>query len=63
MNAYMIWKPYDPNTNIGPVMNEALAICIETWVDEAMTAGATIVGGTRETIPSQFIAENTPYHC
>ncbi len=41
--------PADPGTDVGPLINEAAALRVETWVDEAVTAGAKVLtGGTRQ---------------
>ncbi len=41
--------PADPLTDVGPLVSEDAARRVEAWVDEAVTAGATIeVGGRRE---------------
>ena len=40
--------PRDEKTVVGPMINEAAAIRVEEWVNEAVAAGATILaGGTR----------------
>ena len=63
----IVGDPYDPNTNIGPVISEESAIRIESWIDEAVTAGATIVCGTGKCYNHSFIAptivEDVPHHC
>ncbi|MDT7797339.1 MAG: hypothetical protein QOI78_772 [Actinomycetota bacterium] len=41
--------PYDRNTDVGPVVDEAAAERIVAWVGEAVAAGAKLLtGGTRE---------------
>jgi len=41
--------PFDENTDVGPMINEAAAERVEQWVDEAVKAGATVLaGGTRD---------------
>ncbi len=41
--------PFDDKTIVGPMINEAAAIRVEEWVNEAVAAGATILtGGTRD---------------
>jgi len=41
--------PKDPATDVGPLINEAAAIRVEAWVQEAVAAGAKVlVGGTRD---------------
>jgi len=40
--------PLDPATDVGTLIDEAAAIRVETWVKEAVAAGATLLcGGTR----------------
>lgn len=42
-------NPLDPETNVGPMINEKEAVRIEQWVQEAKEAGAQVlVGGSRE---------------
>ncbi|MGH6657188.1 MAG: aldehyde dehydrogenase family protein [Actinocrinis sp.] len=42
-------EPTDPGTDVGPLINEAAAIRVEQWVEEAVAAGAKVLtGGTRE---------------
>jgi aldehyde dehydrogenase (NAD+) len=42
-------SPWDEATVVGPLVNEAAAIRVESWVEEAVAAGATVlVGGTRD---------------
>ncbi|SCL35371.1 succinate semialdehyde dehydrogenase [Micromonospora pallida] len=41
--------PTDDHTDVGPLISEEAATRVEAWVDEAVTAGATIdVGGRRD---------------
>jgi acyl-CoA reductase-like NAD-dependent aldehyde dehydrogenase len=41
--------PADPGTDVGPLINEAAAIRVETWVEEAVAAGAKVLtGGKRD---------------
>jgi aldehyde dehydrogenase (NAD+) len=41
--------PTDPATDVGPLIDEAAARRVETWVDEAVAAGARLLtGGVRE---------------
>jgi len=41
--------PYDRNTDVGPVVDEAAAERIVAWIDEAVGGGAKVLtGGTRE---------------
>lgn len=40
--------PSDPATVVGPMINEAAAARVESWIDEAVAGGATVLtGGTR----------------
>jgi acyl-CoA reductase-like NAD-dependent aldehyde dehydrogenase len=42
-------SPWDDATVVGPLVNEAAAQRVESWVDEAVAAGARVlVGGTRQ---------------
>jgi aldehyde dehydrogenase (NAD+) len=42
-------SPWDESTVVGPLVNEAAAVRVESWVDEAVAAGATLLtGGTRD---------------
>ncbi|MBS4208884.1 aldehyde dehydrogenase family protein [Bacillus sp. FJAT-50079] len=44
-----VGNPLDPETNVGPMINEKEAVRIEQWVKEAKEAGANIItGGKRE---------------
>ncbi|MEU4772363.1 aldehyde dehydrogenase family protein [Micromonospora sp. NPDC023644] len=44
-----VGDPSDPLTDVGPLISAEAAQRVEAWVDEAVTAGATIeVGGRRE---------------
>lgn len=41
--------PTDPATDVGPLVDEAAARRVESWVDEAVAAGARVLtGGTRD---------------
>jgi acyl-CoA reductase-like NAD-dependent aldehyde dehydrogenase len=53
--------PLDEATGIGPMINEAEAVRVEQWVDEAVSAGAALtVGGPREgSFYPPTILENT----
>jgi glyceraldehyde-3-phosphate dehydrogenase (NADP+) len=47
--ALRIGDPADPNTDLGPMIDEAAAARIEEWVSEAVAAGAHIMlGGQRD---------------
>ncbi|MGW4483794.1 aldehyde dehydrogenase family protein [Amycolatopsis sp. NPDC004368] len=49
VEALQTGDPYDRNTDVGPVVDEAAAARITTWVEEAVAAGAKVLtGGTRE---------------
>jgi len=49
VEALEVGDPLDEDTNIGPMISEAAAERAETWLDEAMQAGAEILcGGTRD---------------
>jgi acyl-CoA reductase-like NAD-dependent aldehyde dehydrogenase len=40
--------PTDPGTDVGPLINEAAAVRVESWVEEAVAAGAKVLtGGSR----------------
>ncbi len=42
-------SPWDETTVVGPLVNEAAAVRVESWVAEAVAAGATVLtGGVRE---------------
>jgi succinate-semialdehyde dehydrogenase/glutarate-semialdehyde dehydrogenase len=41
--------PYDPNTVVGPIISEAEAIRVESWIEEAVAKGAKrLAGGARK---------------
>jgi aldehyde dehydrogenase (NAD+) len=47
--ALGVGDPYDDATDVGPLIDEAAAKRVETWVDEAVAAGARVLtGGTRD---------------
>ena len=49
VSALPTGSPWDDATVVGPLVNEAAAVRVETWVEEAVTAGARVlVGGTRD---------------
>jgi len=49
VRALTVGDPADDATDVGPLINEAAAQRVESWVDEAAAAGATIaVGGRRD---------------
>jgi glyceraldehyde-3-phosphate dehydrogenase (NADP+) len=48
VSALRTGDPFDEATDVGPLISEAAAERVESWVDEAVKAGATIeVGGQR----------------
>lgn len=49
MNALKTGSPLDPDVVVGPVINEAAAERIASWIDDAVASGAQLLaGGTRE---------------
>ena len=60
--ALKIGDPKDDDTWIGPVISEGEASRMETWMNEAAEAGATVLcGGTREGLMVQAtVMENVP---
>ncbi len=49
VGALVTGDPYDEATDVGPMINESAARRVETWVDEAVAAGAKVLtGGVRE---------------
>jgi acyl-CoA reductase-like NAD-dependent aldehyde dehydrogenase len=49
VKAMKIGDPRDPQVDIGPMINEREAIRLESWVDEAVSAGASVLlGGPRQ---------------
>jgi acyl-CoA reductase-like NAD-dependent aldehyde dehydrogenase len=47
--ALVTGSPWDEKTVVGPLVDEAAANRVESWVDEAVAAGATVLtGGRRE---------------
>jgi succinate-semialdehyde dehydrogenase/glutarate-semialdehyde dehydrogenase len=46
-SALQVGDPRDPRTDVGPMISEREAIRAETWVREAVAAGATLVMGGR----------------
>ena len=48
-SALVVGDPRDPRTDVGPMISEREAMRAESWVREAVAAGATLVhGGTRQ---------------
>ncbi|GIF77602.1 aldehyde dehydrogenase family protein [Asanoa siamensis] len=45
VSALRTGDPFDEATDVGPLISEAAATRVESWVDEAVTAGATIEAG------------------
>ncbi|GAB3502981.1 aldehyde dehydrogenase family protein [Amycolatopsis cihanbeyliensis] len=45
VRAQRTGDPYDAEVSVGPVVDEATAERIVSWVDEAVTAGATVLAG------------------
>ena len=49
VGALRTGDPADPATHVGPMIDEAAARRVESWVQEAVAAGARLLaGGTRE---------------
>ncbi|MFD5768828.1 aldehyde dehydrogenase family protein [Streptomyces sp. NPDC127049] len=49
VEAQVTGDPADDATDVGPLVDEAAALRVESWVDEAVAAGATLLaGGKRE---------------
>lgn len=49
VKALSFGDPHNPDTFVGPVISEAEAIRIDTWIQEAMAAGAQrLAGGPRQ---------------
>ncbi|MGW5259342.1 aldehyde dehydrogenase family protein [Microbispora sp. NPDC004025] len=49
VGALVTGDPADDKTQVGPLVSEDAAIRVESWVDEAVAAGARLLaGGTRE---------------
>jgi acyl-CoA reductase-like NAD-dependent aldehyde dehydrogenase len=62
-SALVVGDPRDPRTDVGPMISEREAIRAESWVREAIDAGATLVyGGTRRGAMLQptILADVTP---
>jgi acyl-CoA reductase-like NAD-dependent aldehyde dehydrogenase len=46
--ALVVGDPLDPDTDVGPLIDAASAERVESWLEEAVTGGATVLaGGTR----------------
>ncbi|WP_212997435.1 aldehyde dehydrogenase family protein [Winogradskya consettensis] len=49
VNALVTGDPSDPKVDVGPMISEDAAKRVESWVDEAVAAGASVVtGGKRD---------------
>jgi acyl-CoA reductase-like NAD-dependent aldehyde dehydrogenase len=49
VNALVTGDPWDDKTQVGPLVSQDAAERVESWVDEAVAAGAKVLaGGTRE---------------
>ncbi len=49
LNALTTGAPTQEGVQVGPVINEAAAARIQSWIDDAVASGATLLaGGTRE---------------
>ena len=62
-SALVVGDPRDPRTDVGPMISEREAQRAETWVREALAAGATLVhGGTRDgaVLHPTILADVTP---
>ncbi|MFN8184812.1 MAG: aldehyde dehydrogenase family protein [Candidatus Nanopelagicales bacterium] len=63
MNALTTGAPTEDGVQVGPVINEAAAERIQSWIDDAVASGATLLaGGTREgtTIAPTLLADAPP---
>ena len=49
VEALQTGDPADPATDVGPLIDEAAARRVESWVDEAVAAGATLLTGGERT--------------
>ncbi|WP_444961015.1 aldehyde dehydrogenase family protein [Nocardiopsis sp. M1B1] len=60
VEALGVGDPADPATDVGPLVDEAAAERVASWIDEAVTAGAELLtGGTRDgvTVAPTVLAE------
>ncbi|ADH69028.1 MULTISPECIES: aldehyde dehydrogenase family protein [Nocardiopsis] len=60
VEALGVGDPADPATDVGPLVDEAAAERVASWIDEAVTAGAKLLtGGTRDgvTVAPTVLAE------
>jgi acyl-CoA reductase-like NAD-dependent aldehyde dehydrogenase len=42
-----VGNPYEPDTDVGPMISEREALRVQNWVDEAVAAGAKVLYGNR----------------
>ncbi|PTQ91225.1 aldehyde dehydrogenase family protein [Agitococcus lubricus] len=63
--ALVMGRPQDENTFIGPMISEKEAQRLENWIQQAITAGATLLcGGQRQgAMLAATLLENVPAHC
>jgi acyl-CoA reductase-like NAD-dependent aldehyde dehydrogenase len=45
INALRTGNPHDPDVEVGPLVDEAAAKRVEQWVNDAVSAGATLLAG------------------
>lgn len=58
-----VGNPHDPETEIGPMIDEKEAVRIEGWVNEAVQAGATLLAGgerQRAVVAPVLLTDVTP---
>ncbi len=60
-----VGDPLDEKTDIGPLINAEAAARVESWIQEAVTAGAAVVcgGRRRDDVVLPTLLENVPDHC
>ncbi|MGR3815174.1 MAG: aldehyde dehydrogenase family protein [Cognatishimia activa] len=46
-DALRLGDPFDPSTDVGPMVSESAALRIEEWVNEAIASGATCLTGNK----------------
>jgi glyceraldehyde-3-phosphate dehydrogenase (NADP+) len=54
LEGLKLGNPLDPATDIGPMIEESEAARIESWVNEAVSAGATALTGGRRVAPAMY---------
>jgi glyceraldehyde-3-phosphate dehydrogenase (NADP+) len=54
LEGLKLGDPLDPATDIGPMIEESEAARIESWVNEAVGAGATALTGGRRVAPAMY---------